>query len=69
MSHDKAIAHGKEHRQPYRKSRAFDPACREGRCPYCQGNKLHPARTRDLRARDQEIAALVDRLADLITQS
>jgi hypothetical protein len=53
MSHDKAIAHGKEHRKPYRGSKAFDPACRNNTCPYCRSNKLHPARKRLSAAADQ----------------
>lgn len=38
MSLDKAIAHGKEHRKPYRGCKAIDPTCRNhGTCPACQG--------------------------------
>lgn len=42
MSLDKAVAHGKEHRQPYRKAKAVDPSCRNhGSCPWCNGNRIH----------------------------
>ena len=38
---DKAINHGKEHREPYRKAKANDKSCRNhGRCSYCLGNRL-----------------------------
>lgn len=37
MSLDKAIAHGKEKRKPYRGAKAIDPHCRNhGSCPWCQ---------------------------------
>ena len=37
---DKAIKHGKERRQPYRRSRVFDRTCRNhGSCGYCEGNR------------------------------
>jgi len=37
MSLDKAIQHGKEKRQPYRRSKAFDHTCRNhGSCPWCR---------------------------------
>ncbi len=41
MSLDKSIKSGKEHRKPYRGSKAFDPHCRDARCPYCYNNKFH----------------------------
>lgn len=42
MSLDKAIAHGKEHRKPYRGAKAVDPSCRNhGTCEYCKSNRLH----------------------------
>ncbi len=42
MSLDKAIKHGKEHREPYRGAKAVDPTCRNhGGCPYCESNRLH----------------------------
>jgi len=42
MSLDKAIEHGKEHRKPYRKSKAIDYSCRpHGSCSYCYGNRIH----------------------------
>ena len=45
MSLDKSIAHGKEHRKPYRGSKAFDPSCRNhGGCPWCEENRKHKFR-------------------------
>lgn len=42
MSLDKAIAHKKEHRTPYRRSKAFDPSCRNhGGCPWCERNRKY----------------------------
>jgi hypothetical protein len=42
MSLDKAIASGKEHREPFRKSKRFDATCRNhGACPWCRGNRTH----------------------------
>lgn len=42
MSLDKAIETGKEHRKPYRGSKAIDPSCRNhGECPWCQNNRLY----------------------------
>lgn len=41
MSLDKAIRSGKEHRKPYRKSKAIDKTCRNhGSCIYCKRNRL-----------------------------
>ena len=54
MSLDKAIAHGKEKRKPYRKSKAFDVTCRNhGSCAYCRGNRIHNDRKRRLRRTDE----------------
>ena len=40
MSLDKAIVHGKENREPYRKSKRFDGTCRNhGSCPWCYHNR------------------------------
>ena len=45
MAHDKAIAHGKEHRKPYRGSKRIDPTCRNhGGCPWCEGNRKYKFR-------------------------
>ena len=42
MGLEKAIEHGKEHRKPYRGSKAFDYSCRNhGDCPWCKENRLH----------------------------
>lgn len=40
MSLYKTIEHGKEHRRPYRDSRAVDYTCRNhGACDWCRGNR------------------------------
>lgn len=45
MSLDKAVAHRKERRKPYRGSARFDPACRKhGVCPWCVSNRTHQGR-------------------------
>lgn len=57
MSHDKAIKSGKEWRKPYRKSAAFDPACRKhglGGCPACQQNRQHANKKREDSANDKD---------------
>ncbi len=39
---DKAIQHGKEHRQPYRRNKAIDPSCRNHGSDYwCTNGRLH----------------------------
>ena len=49
---DKAIEHGKEHRQPYRKSKRFDRSCRNhGSCPYCRDNRLARSKSKDMDAK------------------
>lgn len=45
MSLDKAIAHGKEKRKPYRGSKAIDGTCRNhGSCQWCVENRTHKFR-------------------------
>ena len=45
MSLDKAIAHGKEHRKPYRGAKAVDGTCRNhGSCLWCERNRKHKFR-------------------------
>lgn len=45
MALDKAIKSGKEHREPYRGSKAIDGTCRNhGSCPWCKENRLHKFR-------------------------
>lgn len=47
MSLDKAIAHGREHRKPYRGAKAIDGSCRNhGGCPWCEENRKHKFRDR-----------------------
>ena len=42
MSFDKAIEHNKEHRKPYRGSKAIDASCRcHGSCMYCLSNRMY----------------------------
>ncbi len=55
MSLEKAIKSGKEHRKPYRGSKAFDPSCANGDCPACKSNALHSQRKRVIAAETQEI--------------
>ena len=64
MSLNKAIEHGKEFREPYRKSKAFDRTCRPGRsfvnkCPYCESNRfIGDMRLREMA--DDMLRGLVD---------
>ena len=45
MSLDKAIEHGKEKRQPYRKAKAVDRTCRNhGSCEWCRENRIYKNR-------------------------
>ena len=45
MSLDKSIAHGKEHRKPYRGIKAIDCTCRNhGSCEWCRQNRQHKFR-------------------------
>ena len=56
MSLDKAIESGKERRQPYRKSRAFDATCRNhGSCSWCREGRLHSTRKRLEAAKAREV--------------
>jgi len=53
MSLDKSIAHGKEHRKPYRGSKAIDPSCRNhGGCPWCEENRKFKFRDKYVEGRD-----------------
>lgn len=55
MSLDKAIKHGKEKREPYRKSRAIDYSCRHGgSCDYCRGNRTIDAKRKAADAKLRE---------------
>ena len=57
MSLDKAIKHGKEHRNPYYGSKAIDKSCRNhGGCPCCEGNRKYSSikRQEALKAREEE---------------
>ena len=50
MSLDKAIAHKKEHRKPYRGAKAIDKRCRNhGGCDWCKGNRLFKFRKASIR--------------------
>ena len=52
---DKAIEHGKEKRKPYYHSERFDVSCRpHGGCPWCESNREHATKVRELAAREQE---------------
>ena len=55
MSLDKAIAHGKEKRQPYRDSRAIAKSCRNhGTCTYCEENRRHKFRDKKPQIKEDE---------------
>ena len=48
MSLDKAIAHGKEHRKPFRGAKAIDKSCRNhGGCDWCMEGRLHKHKKRE----------------------
>ena len=56
MSLDKAIAHGKERRKPYRGSKAFDYTCRNhGSCPWCEENRKHKFRDKFPPLREESV--------------
>ena len=53
MSLDKAIAHGKEKRRPYRGSKHIDRSCRNhGDCPWCQGAVKYKRKKEEQRGDD-----------------
>ena len=55
MSLEKAIKHGKEHRKPYRGSKAFDCSCRNhGSCAYCESDRTLFDKKARLRTEGQE---------------
>lgn len=55
MSLDKAIKHGKEHRKPYKGSKAIDCTCRNhGSCPWCMENRKHKFRDKHPTEKDGE---------------
>lgn len=54
MSMDKAIEHGKEHRNPYRGAKAVDKTCRNhGGCPYHEGNRRYKYKKAEQSALDK----------------
>ena len=69
MSFHKAIKAGKEHRHPYRGSKAFDYSCHNhGSCPYCESGRQHfdtKHRTAaDEKLRHWELDLLEDQMSD-----
>lgn len=61
MSLDKAIEHGKEHRKPYRGSKAIDKTCRNhGGCPWCEGNRKHKMDKRTIKPEEYDVLTLHD---------
>lgn len=51
MSLDKAIEHGKEKREKYRRGKAIDKSCRNhGGCDWCLGNRTHKYEKAKLKA-------------------
>ena len=60
MSYDKAIAHGKSKRKPYRNAKAVSGQCRNhGGCSYCKGN-----RTYQRKKEEQRMEARLDEYED-----
>jgi len=56
MGLEKAIQYGKEHRQPYRGSKAWDSHCRNhNACDYCRNNRLHADQVREYSAREEPL--------------
>lgn len=54
MGMEKAINSAKEHRKPYRGSKRFDWRCRNNNgCPWCEGNRLHSSKRREMAAEEQ----------------
>ena len=54
MGLEKAIEHGKEHRQPYKGSKRFDKYCRNHNgCPWCEGNRKHNSSVKEQAAKEQ----------------
>lgn len=52
---DKAIAHRKENRKPYRGAKAISLHCRNhGGYPWCEGNRLHKYRAEVARMKFEE---------------
>lgn len=59
MSLDKAVAHGKERRKPYRGAQAIDCTCRNhGSCLFCKSNRTH--KFRDKHPPEKEDGATVN---------
>lgn len=64
MSLDKSIEHGKEHRKPYRGSKAIDSTCRNhGSCEWCEGNRLYQRIKAEEEAED-EIEEYLEELSE-----
>lgn len=54
MALEKGIEHGREHRRPYRDSRAFDFTCRNhGSCLWCRQRRLYQRRKAEAAARQE----------------
>ena len=54
MGLTKAIMHGKEHREMYRGSKAFDRACRNhGSCDWCRNGRTFGNRKRETIAKEK----------------
>ena len=55
MSLDKAIQHGKEHREPYQGAKKYFKSCRNhGGCTWCERNRRHKFRDRRPNDDDEE---------------
>jgi len=61
MSLDKSIAHGKEHRKPYRGAKAIDPTCcNHGSCEWCRQNRTHKFRDKESDTMRKQITYIAD---------
>lgn len=59
MSLDKAVKYGKEHRKPYRGSKAVDrTCCNHGTCKYCENRRLFASRKR-IESMESQVIELV----------
>lgn len=64
MAFDNKYPNRKDHRKPYRRSKAFDRSCRpHGSCSYCEDNRLHCNKKRQLLA-DTDRVLTPEQMAD-----
>jgi hypothetical protein len=67
---DKAIIHGQEYREPYRRSKRFDLSCRNhGKCSYCYNNRTIKNRMKDNWAKEDCEETLRKEINEIIKES